>query len=380
MMAKAKKKEEEVVVDEISKALAEHGLKGLVQLASEINTKLETVSTGFPGVDLALCEPNPGLARGIDAEVFSDMGSAGKTTLAIMILAHWQRLGYKTLFVDIENAPGLEAFMNSLGVITDPALCPPGVHAVRIVRGKIDEKSGKAVPLTLQQVMNIVEICAKEIFDLIVVDSVDAMVDKNEMEKTSDDNSQVGGISKKMSEFMRKTVVKRATVIWLNQTRDAVGQYSPTGSTPRKTSGGRAMLFYADLRIKLDVVGRLQDGKDGDIYGFITKATVIKNKTWNKGMWKTFELKNVFGLGFSPIWDYFEQGLKLKAIVQSGAWYELPNVLRVQGKRNLFNALCTNENGSFDALKKMIDGEDVDEDDLPPEASRVIEAELENVV
>jgi hypothetical protein len=198
-------------------------------------------------------------------------------------------------------------------------------------------------------VFKFVSVGSQKVFDLIVVDSVDAMVEESQIEKTADENHKQGGIAKKMGEFLRKNTAKKATIIWLNQTRQAMSS-GPSYSGPMYIpSGGRALAFYSSVRLQLDMIKKLEE-TNKDPYGFTTKVTIVKNKLGPK--WRSTELNYIFDVGFSNSYDYMKLALTDGTIVKNGAWFNSPLLdIKIQGEYNLFKRIDANENSELDVLK-----------------------------
>jgi recombination protein RecA len=336
--------------------IAELGLASVLGLVDEFpSAHAHFTPTLIPSLDILLHKDPLGLVHERHVEIYSKDGSACKTTVSLQILAGWQKQGLKTALVDVEGTM-TEDYLNLLGVITRVADCPTGVYPVRMVSHRKD-KNGKAILLTLEEVFDTISKIG-DTFDLIVVDSVDALMERSESEKTAEENAKQGGIAKRMSEFMRKTVSRKATILWINQTRQSMA-YNPTGNTTYVTSGGRALRFYSSIRIELAVIKRLAEG-DGDPWGFVVQATTIKNKLGPQ--WRTCNLTYIFGEGISQDFDYFSIAVDTGIIKKKGAWMwigdeENPD-LKAQGRLKMYQALkATSE--VFAKVKSLIDGESV---------------------
>jgi len=281
-----------------------------------------------------------GLPHGRDIEVFSKEPEVGKTSLGLQILQHWQSLGKRTLIIDVERTITVE-FLNQLGIVTNTE--NPGIPAVRISR--------PSEAFSAEQVLDLVKDASK-VFDLIVVDSIGAMDIKANLEKESDENAKIGAMALLLSNFLKKNVAKRATIIWINQTRQIVGGYNPTGQIRYSTMGGRALPFFGSIRLDLSIVEKLKDAND-EVYALKTKVYTNKNKV--SPPYKQAMLTYVLGEGFSVHFDYFDLALKLGIIQKKGGWYQYGDV-RIQGDLNFYKRMKQN-NDLYTAIKASIEEE-----------------------
>lgn len=347
-MAGKKKVVETGSISVMAGLLAEYGLGNVIKLVDELpDMEVTTFDSGFASLNLLINHKNPGIPHGRDIEFFSRDGSAGKTSLALKILAAAQKQGLKVAIADVENTL-TRPYLEAQGLILREVDCPPGVFPLYVLRAKYDPETDMYENLSLEDVFNFVRVGSQKIFDLIVVDSVDAMVESSQIEKTADENHKQGGIAKKMGEFLRKNTAKKATIIWLNQTRQAMSS-GPSYTGPMYIpSGGRALAFYSSIRLQLDMVKKLEE-TNKDPYGFTTKVTIVKNKLGPK--WRSTELNYIFDVGFSNTYDYVKLALADKTIIKSGSWFVAESLgLKVQGEYNLFKKIDANENGSLDKL------------------------------
>lgn len=356
-MGRAKKQVEAGDISVMASLLAEYGLSNALKLVDDLpDMEVRTFDSGFPSLNLLINHKNPGIPHGRDIEFYSRDGSAGKTSLALKILAAAQKQGLKVAIADVENTL-TTPYLESQGLILREKDCPEGVFPLYILRASYDPETDMYESLSLEQVFNFVRVGSQKVFDLIVVDSVDAMVEASQIEKTADENHKQGGIAKKLGEFLRKNTAKKATIIWLNQTRQAMSS-GPSYTGPMYIpSGGRALAFYSSIRLQLDMVKKLEE-TNKDPFGFTTKITIVKNKLGPK--WRSTELNYIFDVGFSNTYDYVKLALADKTIVKSGSWYVAESLgLKVQGEYNLFKKIDANENGSLDILiaKYKIDDE-----------------------
>jgi recombination protein RecA len=345
-------KKKEVVSSDTSpmaSLLAEYGLGNVLRLAEDLpGMEVEVFSSGFISVDNLINKRNSGVPRGRDIEIYSRDGSAGKTSLALKIIAAAQRQGLKCAVADVEHTL-TTPYLVEQGIYLYEKDCPEGVFPLYILSARYDEKTGTYENLSLEDVFKFVSVGSQKVFDLIVVDSVDAMVEESQIEKTADENHKQGGIAKKMGEFLRKNTAKKATIIWLNQTRQAMSS-GPSYSGPMYIpSGGRALAFYSSVRLQLDMIKKLEEANK-DPYGFTTKVTIVKNKLGPK--WRSTELNYIFDVGFSNSYDYMKLALTDGTIVKNGAWFNSPLLdIKIQGEYNLFKRIDANENSELDVLK-----------------------------
>ena len=333
------KKEEKVDLNaQLDADLAKYDFGDMLSLAEEItDMSVSCTPTGFPQLDVVLHRILKGLPHGRDIEIFSKEPEVGKTSLGLQILQHWQGLGKRTLVIDVERTITVE-FLSQLGIVTTTD--NPNIPAVRISR--------PADGLTAEQVLDLVK-DASNVFDLVVVDSIGAMDIKANLEKESDENNKIGAMALLLSNFMKRNVAKRATVVWINQTRQIVGGYNPTGQIRYSTMGGRALGFFGSIRLDLSVIEKLKDANE-DVYAMKVKVFTNKNKV--SPQFKSAILTYVMGEGFSVEYDYFDMGLKLDIIQKKGGWYQYGDV-RVQGDLNFYQKMKTNPD-LFDAIKNSI--------------------------
>jgi len=322
----------------LDKELAQYNFGDMLDLAENItDMSVSCTPTGFPQLDVILHQVLKGLPHGRDIEIFSKEPEVGKTSLGLQILQHWQSLGKRTLIIDVERTITVE-FLNQLGIVTKTE--NPNVPAVRISR--------PTDAFSAEQVLDLVKDAGK-VFDLIVVDSIGAMDIKANLEKESDEANKIGAMALLLSNFMKKNVAKRATVIWINQTRQIVGGYNPTGNIRYNTMGGRAMLFFGSIRLELSIVEKMKDAND-NIYALKTKIYTFKNKV--SPPYKQAMMTYVLDEGFSVCYDYFDLALKLGIIIKKGGWFQFGDV-RVQGEIAFYKKMKVTPD-LFDAIKNAV--------------------------
>jgi RecA/RadA recombinase len=397
MAAKKKEPKEEVelrgdaLLDEKLGGLKAGGIPfmNLFKYADEYtDTEYTYRSTGFASLDVAINPKNPGLPCGVDVEVSSGEGNTGKTTLVLQILKEWQDQGLQTCLAEPEKT-NTQGFWDQLGIITRRNQ-DPSKYAMRIMRPEWDRSSEESTIYSAEEFLNGIG-AASQVMDLIVVDSIDALVQVADITKDSDDAAKMCGIAQLLGRHLRKFANKKATVLWVNQERMAPGQFSPGGGTAKTTSGGKSISFYTSLRLRGVRIESLKESTDSDPYGFITQWGIFKNKVAPQD--RKVKLKYIHGEGFSNAYDLFDLAVKLKAIQKDGGWYQFPCgdvkknkslrdhplFTRIQGGLNFYRELRDNP-ALFAGVKMLLDGEDVTLDDLSNQAQATIVAEAKNLV
>jgi RecA/RadA recombinase len=372
MATKAKAKKKVVSADSLEEIFEEQleklGLGDSLKLADDYENDVECVTTGFPGLDKAIDERgiNCGIPKRRHSEVYSKKEHAGKTSIALAIGLTWQQLGLRVGIIDLE--PSItKAYLRDLGYIIDKDTATlQEKHAVRLLQPEVKPENFETDMVYLEKVLDIIAKAA-DVFDLLIVDSVDAMVSELEAEKTTADNDKAGGIAKKLRAWFRKNTTRRAHVMWLNHASQNIGSY---GMPSYYTSGGKSVPRYSTLRFELVVLEKLSEGEGKDPYGFKTRVTMMKNRL-GPGFRYT-DLHYIFGEGFSKDYDYFNQALKLKILWTSGAWVYFGGEgktdderkksaeWKFNGKLNSYRELRANKKDLFDRIKGLIDGEDVE--------------------
>ncbi len=327
---KVKEKLLEATIKEITKA---YGPGSIMTLSDGSQEKIEAIPSGSLSLDLALGVG--GYPRGRIVEIYG-AESSGKTTLALLAIAETQKLGGTALFVDAEHAFS-ESYARALGIDTrnNFVISQPdyGEQALDIVARFI--RSGA--------------------IDIVVIDSVAALVPKAELEGDIEDQ-QMGLQARMMSKGLRMLASdiskSGAVVIFINQIREKIGTFF---GNPETTPGGRALKFYASVRVEVRRGDTIKD-KDNEIIGHIIKAKVVKNKVAPPYREAQFEL--IYGKGVNRLGELFDLGLKMGLINKSGSWYSYGDVQLGQGRDKAIEFLKENPKIIKDLEDKILDRKD----------------------
>ncbi len=314
----------EKVVHEIEK---EYGKGAIMTLDQNVAAQgIDTISTGCLAIDVAL--GIGGLPRGRVVEIYGPE-SSGKTTLALHAIAEAQKAGGIAAFIDAEHALD-PIYAQKLGVDLD--------------------KLYISQPDCGEQALNIAEMLVESAaIDLIVIDSVAALTPKAEIEGEMDDNA-VGMQARLMSKALRKLtpVINKTNtcIIFINQLREKIGVMF---GNPETTTGGKALKFYASVRIDVRKADALKD--TSGIIGNRTKAKIVKNKL--APPFKTAEFDVIYGKGISQAGCVLDMGVELGFVEKSGSWFSLNGEKIAQGREKARDYLETHPD-VLSALEKSV--------------------------
>jgi recombination protein RecA len=283
--------------------------KGAIMKMGEITERMafETISTGSIALDLALGVG--GLPRGRIVEIYGPE-SSGKTTIALHVIAEAQRGGGTAAFVDVEHALD-PSYAKALGIDLDNLLV--------------------SQPDTGEQALDIAEMLVRSnAVDVVVVDSVAALVTKAELEGDMGD-AHVGLQARLMSQALRKltSAISRSkcVMIFINQLREKVGVMF---GNPETTSGGRALKFYASIRLDVRKLEQIKVGTD--VVGSRTRVKVVKNKVAPPFRQAEFDI--TYGHGVSKMGSIIDVALERNIVGKSGSWYTYGDQRIGQGREN----------------------------------------------
>ena len=371
-MAKPSKKTEKTkdvdvsMNDNLGRIMAENKMAGMWDFAdayTDMNVVVQ--STGFPQWDMASHPEYLGIPKGRHIEIFSVDPSAGKTSGGLAFVKAVQSAGGRTAIAEPEGSLTND-YYKANGVITDPAEADKaGVYAVRIMRAKTKLDRADEFSKVLRVAEEYLDQIGygSEVFDLVLIDSVDALVRRADLLKDASTNKGVGGISQLMSQYMRSATTKRATCAWLNQSRCKVGGFSPSGGQQYVTTGGKALPFYSTQRWQFTNIGRLSEGEKNPPYGFTAQIFSQKNKV--APQWRSCNLTYIFGEGFSQAYDYFDLAIQQGIIekTEKGGWHTFGGggskpALKLQGKMNFYRRMKADPD-LFKEIKALVDAEEV---------------------
>ena len=321
--AQDKKKALDTAIAHITKA---YGQGTIMRLGENARMQVESVSTGSIMLDTAL--GIGGVPKGRIIEIYGPE-SSGKTTVALHVAAEVQKTGGTAAFIDAEHALD-PVYAKALGVNIDELLI--------------------SQPDSGEQALEITEALVRSgAIDVIVVDSVAALVPQQEIDGDMG-ASHVGAQARLMSQAMRKlsgAVAKSNCVcIFINQLREKVGVMY---GNPEVTPGGRALKFYASVRIEVRKGEALKNG--ADTYGSRVKCKVVKNKV--APPFKTAEFDIVFGKGISKSGELLDLAIELEIIEKSGSWFSFDGKRLGQGKENI-RALLESDKEMFAEIEKKV--------------------------
>ncbi len=302
------------------------GKGSVMRLGDEVRAPLEVIPTGSVALDIAL--GIGGLPRGRVVEIYGPE-SSGKTTVALHAVANAQRGGGIAAFIDAEHALDPD-YAKKLGVDTDALLV--------------------SQPDTGEQALEIADMLIRSgALDIIVIDSVAALVPRAEIEGEMGD-SHVGLQARLMSQALRKITGalsnSNTTAIFINQLREKIGVMF---GSPETTTGGKALKFYASVRLDVRRIETLKDGTDP--VGNRTRCKVVKNKM--APPFKQAEFDILYGQGISREGGLIDMGVDQGFVRKSGAWYTYEGDQLGQGKENARAFLRDNPDLSDELEKKI---------------------------
>lgn len=319
-----KKKALETALAQIEKA---YGKGTIMRLGENSGMNVEAISTGSITLDAAT--GIGGLPKGRIIEIYGPE-SSGKTTLALSVVAQAQKNGGEAAFIDAEHALD-PAYASNLGVDVDALLV--------------------SQPDNGEQALEIAEALVRSgALDVVVIDSVAALVPRSEIEGEMGD-SHVGAHARLMSQALRKiagAVAKSNTIIiFINQLREKVGVIY---GNPEVTTGGRALKFYATMRIDVRRIESLK-GAGSEVVGNRTRCKIVKNKV--APPFKDAEFDIMYGRGISKEGEMVDIGVKYNVIQKSGAWFSYGDMRLGQGRDNV-KELFINSPELADEIEKKI--------------------------
>ena len=330
-MAKSKDTTKKSLKDTLSDIDNHFGKGTVMRMGDRENLDIPSISTGSVGLDIAL--GIGGIPKGRVTEIYGPE-SSGKTTLTLQIIAQCQKEGGTCAFIDAEHALDPQ-YAEKLGVNVDELLL--------------------SQPDTGEQALEVADMLVRSnSVDLVIIDSVAALVPRAEIEGEMGDH-HVGLQARLMSQALRKITgnIQRsgATVVFINQIRMKIGVMF---GSPETTTGGNALKFYSSVRLDIRRIGAVKEGDE--IMGNETRVKVVKNKV--SPPFKQAEFQIIYNKGINRTGELVDMAADKKIIEKAGAWYSYEGEKIGQGKSNACEFLEANqkisqeiENKLFDAIK-----------------------------
>lgn len=320
-----KKKALEMALGQIEK---QFGKGAVMKLGDFTAMNVEAIPTGALSLDIAL--GIGGIPRGRIIEIFGPE-SSGKTTLALHMIAEAQKLGGEAAFIDAEHALD-PVYAKHLGVDIDNLIV--------------------SQPDTGEQALEIAEALVRSgAIDIIVIDSVAALVPKAEIDGDMGD-SHVGLQARLMSQALRKlaSVINKSksVIVFINQLREKIGVMF---GNPETTPGGRALKFYSSVRLDIRKIETMK--QDGEVVGNRAKVKVVKNKV--APPFREAEFDIVYGKGISKVGNILDLGVNLDIVNKSGAWFSYNGERIGQGRENAKKYLEEHPNITAEIEKRVRD-------------------------
>ena len=312
----------------------QYGEGSIMPLGADKLRRIEGIPTGSLSVDIAL--GGQGIPRGRVIEVFGPE-SSGKTTLALHVIAQAQKLGGIAAFIDAEHALD-PSWAKKLGVDLETLLV--------------------SQPSCGEEAMHITEMLIKSnAVDVIVVDSVAALVPRRELEGEIGD-SHVGLQARLMSQSLRKLTgaisKSKTSVIFINQIREKIGVMF---GSPETTPGGRALKFYCSCRIDVRRIGQLKEGEE--VVGQRVRAKIVKNKVAPPFRIAEFDMMHTNGISYEG--DILDLGMEKKFVARTGAWFRYGDMQLGQGKEKAREFLKANPAVTEEIRQKIMASGGMDE-------------------